>query len=405
MAVRRAMRKSPAGRIGRNDDPRMNPGAPLPAASDCPAFSVVRDAITAAGGWISFERYMDLALFAPGAGYYTGGQRQFGAEGDFVTASGISGLFGACLARQVAQVLQASAPTVLEFGAGNGRLAADLLNALGEQVQRYEIVELSPALRALQAATLAANAPAHARRVSWRHTLPATFSGCVVANEVLDAMPAHLMAWAPDGIAERGVVCEGAGFAFADRPAQGACADAAQALTAHYALPPTGTPYVSEINLAARAWMRSLAGFMSRGAALLIDYGFPAHEYYHPQRDRGTLIGHFRHRTIENVLALPGLADITAHVDFTSLAEAACEAGMDLLGYANQSGFLIDCGITDLLAATPATNAVAYLPLANQANRLLSPAEMGELFKVMAVGRGVEDSLLGFARCDRRHML
>jgi len=367
----------------------------------------VRDAINAAGGWISFERYMNLALFAPGVGYYTGGQRQFGAEGDFVTASGISGLFGACLARQVAQVLQASAPTVLEFGAGNGRLAADLLNALGDQVQRYEIVELSPALRALQAETLAAKAPAHVGRVNWRHTLPATatFTGCVVANEVLDAMPAHLMTWGPAGIAERGVVCEDSGFAFADRPAQGACADAAQALATHHALPPADGPYVSEINLAARAWMRSLAGFMTRGAALLIDYGFPAHEYYHPQRDRGTLMGHFRHRTIENVLALPGLADITAHVDFSALAEAACEAGMDLLGYANQSGFLIDCGITDLLAATPATDTAAYLPLANQANRLLSPAEMGELFKVMAVGRGIEDTLLGFARCDRRHML
>lgn len=383
----------------------MPPGAPLPAASECPAYADVREAIHAGGGWISFARYMDLALFAPGVGYYTGGQRQFGSAGDFVTASGISGLFGACLARQVAQVLEASAPAVIEFGAGNGRLAADLLNALGDRVQRYEIVELSPALRALQAATIRDSAPAFAARVGWRDTLPQAFRGCIVANEVLDAMPVHLMAWTAGGIFERGVICEGDGFAYADRPAEGECAAAARALASRHALPPADLPYISELNLASRGWMRSLAGFMDRGAALLIDYGFPAREYYHPQRDRGTLIGHFRHRTLEDVLALPGLADITAHVDFSSLADAGCDAGLDLLGYASQAGFLIDCGITDLLAATSAGDARAYLPLANQANRLLSSAEMGELFKVMAVGRGIADPLLGFARCDRRHAL
>ena len=383
----------------------MNPGTPLPATSGCSAYQAVREAIAAAGGWIPFDRYMDLALFAPGAGYYVSGQRQFGEAGDFVTASGISGLFGATLARQVAQVLEASAPVVLEFGAGNGRLAADLLNALGDQVQRYEILEVSPALRALQAEVITTQAPEHARRVIWRDSLPTTFSGCIVANEVLDAMPVHLMAWTASGILERGVMANGDALAFADRPAQGQAGHAALELASRHSISPASLPYLSEINLAAAAWIRSLADFLDCGVALLVDYGFPAREYYHPQRNRGTLISHYRHRTIEDVLAMPGEADITAHVDFSSLAEAATEAGLDLLGYANQAGFLIDCGITDVLAETSAENVIAYLPLANQANRLLSSAEMGELFKVMAIGRGVEDALIGFARSDRRHSL
>ncbi len=383
----------------------MKPDASLPATSECSAYQAVRDAIDAAGGWIPFERYMDLALFAPGAGYYTRGQRQFGKGGDFVTASGISGLFGATLARQVAQVLEASAPVVLEFGAGNGQLAADLLNALGSAVQRYEILELSPALRALQAEVINTEAPEHARRVVWRDSLPTAFKGCVIANEVLDAMPVHLMAWTPHGIFERGVMASGSALAFADRPALGPAAKVAHQLASRHSIAPASLAYLSEINLAATAWIRSLADFLECGVALLVDYGFPAREFYHPQRNQGTLISHYRHRTIEDVLALPGEADITAHVDFSALADAATESGLDLLGYANQAGFLIDCGITDLLAGTSAEDVNTYLPMANQANRLLSPAEMGELFKVMAIGRGVEDRLIGFARSDRRHSL
>ena len=383
----------------------MKPGAPLPPTSESSAYQAVRDAIAAAGGWIPFDRYMDLALFAPGAGYYVRGQRQFGKGGDFVTASGISGLFGATLARQVAQVLEASAPVVLEFGAGNGQLAADLLNALGDRLQRYEILELSPALRALQLEVIKAHAPAYAGRVTWRDRLPATFNGCIVANEVLDAMPVHLMAWTASGVFERGVVTCGDALAFADHPAQGPAAAAARELASRHSITPASHAYLSEINLAAAAWIRSLAQFLDCGVALLVDYGFPAREYYHPQRSQGTLISHYRHRTIEDVLAMPGEADITAHVDFSSLAEAATEAGLDLLGYANQAGFLIDCGITDLLARTSPEDVNAYLPLANQANRLLSPAEMGELFKVMAVGRGMEDQLIGFSRSDSGHSL
>ncbi len=380
----------------------MPSGDPIPDATVPAALAAVRSAISRAGGWIPFSKYMDLALYAPGAGYYVNGARQFGADGDFVTASGISGLFGASLARQIAQVLDASAPQVLEFGAGNGRLAADLLNALGDVILRYEILELSPALRDLQAETLRAYAPQHAGRVSWRDSLPARFSGCVVANEVIDAMPVHLIAWTDDGILERGVEWREDGLAFADRPAQGAAAQAAAALASRHSVE---APYVSEINLAAPAWIRSLAQFLDCGAALLIDYGFPACEYYHAQRSRGTLMCHHRHRVIEDPLALPGDADLTAHVDFSALADAAADVGLDVLGFATQAGFLVDCGIIELLSATSASDAMTYLPLANQANRLLSPAEMGELFKVLAVGRGMGDDLIGFAHCDRRHVL
>jgi SAM-dependent MidA family methyltransferase len=374
----------------------------MSAPVESPALVIIRDTIAAEGGWIPFSRYMDLALYAPGAGYYAHGRQQFGAAGDFVTASGISGLFGASLARQVAQITEASAPHVLEFGAGNGQLAADLLNALGDGVLHYEILELSPALRDLQRETIARKSPGHADRVTWRDTLPQRFSGCIVANEVLDAMPVHLMAWSHAGLFERGVEMSGAKLAFADHPATGRVAEAASALVSSRSIVP---PYVSEINLTAMAWTRSLAGFLEAGAALLIDYGFPAREYYHPQRSCGTLMCHHQHRASDDPLVLPGAADITAHVDFSSVAKAGIDAGLDMLGYATQAGFLIDCGITDLLAATSVSDTLAYMSLANQANRLLSPAEMGELFKVLALGRGIDDSLLGFARSDRRQAL
>ena len=365
----------------------------------------IRAEIDAAGGWISFARYMDLALYAPGLGYYAAGAAKFGAAGDFVTAPEISGLFGATLARQVAQVLQASSPQVLEFGAGTGKLAADLLNVLGEACAGYAILEPSPDLRQRQAATLRRLAPEACAKVRWLDTLPAQFSGCIVANEVADAMPVHLLHFAGEAVDERGVTLDAAGaFTYADRPAQGALLAAARALAVE-----DRDDYLTEINLAARAWVATLAGCLSSGAALLIDYGFPAREYYHPQRHRGTLMCHYRHHAHDQPFSFPGLADITAHVDFSALADAAEEAGLDLLGYTSQASFLLDCGITDLLAAVPAEDSARYLPLANQANRLLSPAEMGELFKVMLLGRGaIADPItnpIGFRSNNRARRL
>ena len=366
------------------------------------ATEVIVGAIAAAGGWLSFAQYMELALYAPGVGYYTGDRRKFGADGDFVTASGISHLFGATLARQAGEICAASSPHILEFGAGTGALAADILETIGATVDTYRILELSPHLRLRQRVCLEQRVPQHVHRVRWLDRLPTRFSGCIIANEVLDAMPVHLVHWAGDGALERGIISHGGSLQFADRQVTGALAAAALELASACAISP---PYTSEIGLAARGWIGSLADMLEAGAAVLIDYGFPAPEYYHPQRSSGTLMCHHQHRAIDDPLFRPGLADLTAHVDFSALATAAVQAGLELLGYTSQANFLLNCGITDLLAATPATDSLRYLPLANQVNRLLSPAEMGELFKVMSLGRGIDDSLLGFTGGDRRHTL
>ena len=361
----------------------------------------IRGAIEVAGGWIAFDDYMALALYEPGLGYYSGGATKFGAAGDFVTAPGISRLFGATLARQLREVLVHGMPNILEFGAGTGTLAADLLATLGDDCASYTILEPSPELRQRQAETLRRLAPHALSRVRWIDALPAGFSGCIVANEVLDAMPVHMVRFTDGEVLERGVVLDANGrFAFADQPAIGLVLEAARALPCAVA-----PDYVTEINLAAHAWMGSIATTLERGALFAIDYGFSAAEYYHPQRSRGTLMCHYRHLAHHDPFAHPGLTDITAHVDFSALAGAGTKAGLDLLGYATQANFLINCGITDVMAATSASDASAYLPLANQANRLLSPAEMGELFKVLALGRGVDGELSGFARGDRRYNL
>jgi SAM-dependent MidA family methyltransferase len=359
---------------------------------------IIAAEISAGGGWMSFARYMELALYAPGLGYYSGGSRKFGSEGDFLTAPELTPLYGQALARQVAQVLAASAPLVIEAGAGSGRLAADLLqalDALGCAPEHYRILELSGELRARQEATLRETAPRFADRVQWLDELPERFSGCLVGNEVLDAMPTHGLRWDDKDVWENGVGLEDGRLVPAERPATGALLAAAKAM-------PLITPHRGEINLAARAWVSELARRLERGAMLLIDYGLPRHELYHPQRDGGTLRCHYRHRVHDDPLWLPGLSDITSHVDFTAVAEAGFDAGLDVLGYTSQATFLINCGIGELLGQD---SNVDELRSRGAANVLISPNEMGELFKVIALGRGVPGPLLGFARGDRVHTL
>ncbi len=336
-------------------------------------------------GWISFARYMELALHAPG-GYYAGGARKFGAAGDFVTAPELGKLFGRTLARQLHDL---PFNEVLELGAGSGALAAVLLN---EASLKYSILETSPELRGRQRERLG-------DRVTWLDSLPQRFRGAIVANEVLDAMPVHAVAWTAQGIMERGVGLKKDGsLEWSERPASCEILDQARKIEVQ-------PPYASEIGLAGRAWMRTLAERLEEGAIFVIDYGFPRHEYYHPQRAAGTLMCHHRHRAHGDVFARPGLQDMTAHVDFSALAQAARESGLDVLGYATQAQFLVNCGITDVLGEANVENALHYAPLAAEANKLLSPAEMGELFKVLAVGRGVKQPLLGFSRGDRSHTL
>lgn len=341
----------------------------------------IRAEIAGAGGWISFARYMELALHAPGLGYYSRGARQFGAEGDFVTAPELGSLFGRTLARQLKEL---EGP-ILELGAGSGALAETLLEKLDRE---YFILETSGALRERQAKRLGA-------RVKFLERLPERFRGVVIANEVADALPVHALAWRADGINERGVTYE---LQWAERPATGDVLREARAIE-------VPVPYESELGLAARGWMSSLAASLEQGVIFIIDYGFPRHEYYHPQRSMGTLMCHTRHRAHGDPFLRPGEQDITAHVDFSALAAAARGAGLDLLGYATQAQFLVNCGITEVLAQANLDNALHYAPIAAEAQQLLSPAEMGELFKVLAAGRGVKQPLLGFSRGERSHTL
>ncbi|MFN4149049.1 MAG: class I SAM-dependent methyltransferase [Rhodocyclaceae bacterium] len=357
-----------------------------------------------AGGWLSFADYMEMALYSPGLGYYAGGAHKFGAGGDFVTAPELTPLFGQALARQVAQILRAvsPAPTLLEAGAGSGRLAADLLlslEALDALPARYAILELSGELRARQRQTITSFAPHLAPRVVWLDALPETFSGCVIANELIDALPVHAVAWRESGLMERGVTLRGEGFGWAEeRPAQGVVAESMAAL-------PVEAPFESEINLTARAWVAEWGRRLERGALLLIDYGLPRHELYHPLRNHGTLRCHYQQRLHDDPFWWPGLSDITAHVDFTALAEAGFDAGLDVLGYTNQATFLINCGIGELLMARRSDGGHHALYAGSALQMLLSPNEMGEMFKVLALGKAIEAPLLGFAHGDRTHAL
>ncbi len=358
--------------------------------------------IDAAGGWIPFSRYMEAALYAPGLGYYAAGAMKFGAAGDFVTAPEMTPLFGRTLAHALAPVLAETGGEVLELGAGSGQLAADLLGEL-ERLDalptRYSILEVSADLRQRQQEVLARDLPQLAGRVQWLDALPAHFSGVILGNEVLDALPAELVHWTENGPLSRGVIVKGDTFAWQDRPI------ADPVLRARADALDLAPGYVSEINLAADALIASLAQCLDRGLILMIDYGFVAAEYYHPQRHMGTLRAHYRHHALDDPFYLPGLCDLTAHVDFSAVARAGTAAGLELAGYASQAGFLLNSGLTELLMQTSPDDAAAYLPQANAVQRLVSPAEMGELFKVIGFSKGGIAPLAGFARGDRRHSL
>lgn len=343
--------------------------------------------LNAAGGWLSFADFMHAALYTPALGYYSGGSTKFGAAGDFVTAPVISPLFAHVIARQLAPYVATNGGLVIEFGAGTGLLAQQLLStwqAMDCLPSRYVIVEVSGELAARQADLLAP----WGERVEWWSSLPSGFTGVVVGNEVLDAMPVELVVKTTDGWLQRGVGCDDAGrWQWHDRPLpdSGALADAVAQLPADLPL-----AYVTEIGLAAQAFVTTLAERLHHGLVLLIDYGFGAGEFYHPQRAQGTLMCHYQHRAHTDPFCLLGLQDITAHVNFSAVAQAAVHGGCDWLGYASQAEFLIHGGITQCLSQQADPQDVArYAPLVAGVQKLLSPAEMGELFKVAAFGRGV----------------
>jgi SAM-dependent MidA family methyltransferase len=358
--------------------------------------ALVQESIQRAGGWLPFDRFMALALYAPGLGYYANDSRKFGrmpsSGSDFVTAPEMSPLFGAALAVQVADALQATATDeVWEFGAGSGALAVQLLQALGDKVRRYTIVDLSGSLRARQREALAA----FGDKVHWAAELPDAMRGVIVGNEVLDAMPVKLLARSAGAWHERGV-------ALADpaaRSGEGALvwSDRATALR-----PPVeiegGYDYLTEIHPQAEAFIRTLADRLTQGAAFFLDYGFPESEYYHPQRHMGTLMCHRGHLADADPLVDVGSKDITAHVNFTGIALAAQEANFPVLGYTTQARFLINCGLAGLLAQADLAGRTA-------GQRLIAEHEMGELFKVIAFHRGDFWDAVGFRAGDRTHTL
>ncbi len=353
--------------------------------------AVLRQAIAADGGWLPFDQFMALALYQPGLGYYANSSRKFGhmpASGsDFVTAPELSPQFGRAVAAQVGQALAAAGwAQVMEFGAGSGALAEQLLDTLGDAVSSYAIVDLSGVLRQRQQVRLAR----FGARVRWLDALPATFCGVVLGNEVLDAMPVQLLHFDGSAWCERGVAWHAGTLAWADRPTS--------------LRPPLDAPFVpgttTEIHPQAEAFITTLAGMLQQGLALFIDYGFPEAEYYLPQRHGGTLMCHQAHRADGNPLADVGAKDITAHVNFTGIALAAQNAGLDVLGYTSQARFLINCGLLDRLAGATLAQRAAALKLVNE-------HEMGELFKVVALGRGLGQTFvpLGFTQGDRMHRL
>ena len=347
------------------------------------------------GGWIPFSRFMDLALYAPRMGYYAAGSRKFGAEGDFVTAPEISPLFAQCLALQAQQVLSVTGGAILELGPGSGRLAADLfaqLKALGQAPDRYLMLEVSPDLRERQQHLIAERFPEDKERFTWIDTLPGKITGFVIANEVLDVVPCALVQRRDGELHERGVILTEAGFAWDDVPLP----DGDLRRRAQAAFPPGDYEYLSEVNLAAEGLVRTLARALERGVAICIDYGFSEREYYHPQRSMGTLRCHYRHRFHNDPFFLPGLQDITAHVDFTAMARAATSGGAEVLGFTTQAYFLISCGLAVLVSGADPTATLSRLKGTSAAYRLINPAEMGELFKVLGIGKGFEAPLLGF---------
>lgn len=367
----------------------------------------IREFMTAHGGVIGFDAFMRLALYAPGLGYYSAGATKFGGAGDFVTAPEVSSLFSRCLARQVADILEFTGGDVLELGAGLGTMAADVLTelaALERLPERYLIMEVSADLAARQRARIGALPATLASRVEWLERWPAqTMRGVVLANEVLDAMPVarFRLRGTPGAQVVRalGVSDVGRGFAWAETDPPPELEHAVSGMLA--ALPaPLPDGYESEICLAFQPWVASLAAQLEHGVALLIDYGLPRAHLYHPERVTGTLRCHFRHRAHDDPFMNVGLQDITAWVDFSRVAEAADSAGLETLGFATQAAFLIGAGMESLLTTEmglAADDVQHRARLAGEARRLMLPGEMGEIFKVIALGRGFHEPLAGFS--------
>jgi SAM-dependent MidA family methyltransferase len=354
-------------------------------------------------GPLRFDEYMQEVLYAPHLGYYRSNLEKLGAQGDFVTAPLISPLFSASLSQQLIEILASlKQKNIIEFGAGNGLMATQILQTLEKQQQlpdHYYIVELSAELAARQRKTISENLPHLMTKVSWLSSLEnIAMEGVIVANEVLDAMPVHRFIIEENGVAEFYVDWQNDRFVFQLQPAS---LEIKNYLT-QIALP-FSLHYQSEVNLWLPRWIKSLDHLLTKGAIILIDYGFSRKEFYHPDRDQGTLMCHYQHYAHDDPLILPGLQDITAHVDFTQVAETAAKLGLNVAGFTTQANFLLNCGISEI--ATAELHGPSAWEYGQQLKKLLFPSEMGEIFKVIALTKGLEMSLLGFRQLDRRDYL
>lgn len=368
----------------------------------------VRAEIERRDGWIGFARFMELALYEPGLGYYSAGARKLGAGGDFVTAPEVAPVFSRCLARQCAAVLaQLGGGEILELGAGSGAMAAVLLAELGKLgalPRRYRILDVSADLRERQKATLAAAGAGLLERVEWLDRLPKALTGVVLANEVLDAMPVERFAVRGSEVNALGVSWQLGRLEWSEARASAPLLAAVRAIEAETGAPlPDG--YVSEVNLALPAWFAGLARALQRGVALFVDYGLPRRDYYAPERRMGTMLCHYRHRFHDDPFLRLGLQDIGSWVDWTAVAAAAQTAGFDVAGYSTQALFLIGCGIGEYMVEVSDLDLVQRLNLSRQAMVLTLPGEMGERFKVLGLAKGYDAPLCGFSVRDLRHLL
>jgi SAM-dependent MidA family methyltransferase len=387
--------------LTKNQTPQMPaPDAAALAHSTACALHI-REAIFAAGGKISFSDYMNLVLYAPGLGYYSAGAKKFGADGDFVTAPEISALFGQCVARAIASTITQTKGAVLELGSGSGKLAWDILLALDKLnclPEKYYLLEISADLVERQRQRLQA-LPVHlADRLEWLNTLPENFSGAIIANEVLDVLPVHIVRFEGIETSLRGVENTHDGFAWCDLDATADedIVNSAIAIKQRYLAEPQSSNYETEVCVQAQSWVSALASSLSQGAILLIDYGFRAAEYYHPSRSTGTLMCHYRHFAHTDPFYLPGLQDITAHVDFSAVAHAGMAAGLTLCGYTTQAQFLIQAGLLEI--APQNDDNLSMLKNSTEIQRLVSPAEMGEFFKVIGFSKNCDEALDVFER-------
>ena len=372
---------------------------PSPAAQQSSANlqTLLAEEIRKHGNWIPFSRFMELVLYTPQYGYYTGGSHKIGNNGDFITAPTLTPLFARTLASQLQELLPQTAGNIYEFGAGTGQLAADLLNNLSDGINRYYIIEISPELAARQKDLIQTLAPQAAQKIVHLSALPETFDGIIIGNEVLDAMPVEIIRKDEgDSFEHVGICLDNDRFTYSARPLH----DLQLSALASLYFPKISSPYTSELHPQQYAFIRTLASRLEHGCMIFIDYGFDAAQYYHPQRNQGTLIGHYRHHVIHNPFDFIGLADLTAHVNFTDIAQAGTDAGLDLIGYLPQSHFLLNLGITELLAQTGKTNSAAYIREAAAVQKLIDQHEMGELFKVIAFGKNINIDWTGFCFGD-----